>query len=243
MERAAKMLSTNNSEIMRVATAFESQKEYRTVDPDMADQAKLLGRDRFYDALAGRYGLAGNTFQEADKLAQAANADGETALSSLGVSSRYDLSSMTVDEILELADSLRNAKRLTDEQSDLLGFQFGNLSFASDGVFSSSPVAEFARFMEGYGGTSKSRTVDLIQQQEEQLQYLVENDADPKAIDGSRAVLSQLRQMQVEEALFAQMDAARDRRDEGSSGFGPFGASTDLFSLPPSALSLFAQAG
>ncbi|MEQ8444060.1 MAG: hypothetical protein RIM72_08340 [Alphaproteobacteria bacterium] len=237
------MLSTNNSDIMRVATAFESQKELRTVDPEVADQTKLLGRDRFYDALAGRYGLAGNIFREADRMAQAAGADGDTALSGLDLTQRYDLSAMTVDDILALAEQLRGARQLTGEQADLMGYRLDNLSFSSDGAFSSSPVAEFARFMEGYGGSGNNRTVNLIRQQEEQLQYLVENDADPKAIAGSRAVLSQLRQMQVEEALFAQMDAARERKDDRSSGgFGPFGASTDLFSLPPSAVSLFAQA-
>ena len=46
------MLSNNNSEIFRVATAYAAAKKSATVEPDAAQAVRDLGRDRFYDALA-----------------------------------------------------------------------------------------------------------------------------------------------------------------------------------------------
>jgi hypothetical protein len=231
------MLGTNNSDIYRVATAFEGDKEFRTVEPDAAAATRELGRARFYDALAGRYGLPGTAFTQADAVAEAAQAPGSTPVSDLAVADTLDLSRMTVDQVIDLADMLRGSGRLTDEPADLLSYRLDGLSYGSESVFSRSPVADFARSLSSGGG---NRTVDLIAQQEEQLRYLTENDADPKAIRGARSVLSQLRQLQLEQALYAQIDAGRDRSDDAAGGFGPFSAATDLISLPPSALSLFA---
>lgn len=233
------MLGTNNSEIYRVATAFEGDKEARTVTPDAAGATRELGRDRFYDALAGRYGLPGSVFTRADAVAEAANADGGTAVADLAATESYDLSRMTVDQVVDLADMLRGAGRLSDDPADLMSYRLGALSFGNEAVFSNSPVADFARSLSNGGG---NRTVDLIAQQEEQLRYLTENDADPKAIQGARSVLSELRQLQLEQALYAQIDAGREKSEDAAGGFGPFGATTDLLSFPPSALSLFAAA-
>ncbi|NMM46629.1 hypothetical protein HH303_19215 [Rhodospirillaceae bacterium KN72] len=49
------MLSNNNSEIFRVATAYAAAKKSATVEPDAAQAVRDLGRDRFYDALANDY--------------------------------------------------------------------------------------------------------------------------------------------------------------------------------------------
>ena len=49
------MLSTDNSEIFRVATAYAAAKKSATVEPDAAQAVRDLGRDRFYDALANDY--------------------------------------------------------------------------------------------------------------------------------------------------------------------------------------------
>lgn len=173
------MLDENNSAIFRVATAFEAQKEARTVTPDAAAATRELGRERFYDAFAGRYGLPGN------------------ALSAP-------------------AAALRSGSAETE---------------------SASPLAAFARTLTG-GSPMGNRTDSLIAQQQEQIAYLTENDADPKAIRGAKAVLSELQQLRIEQSLYAQMDAQRDRSDRDTTGFGPFGAAYDGLSMPPSLLTL-----
>ena len=243
------MLSDNTSDIFRVATAYEGAKESWSIEPDAASATRELGRARFWDAFAGRYGLPGAALSDAEAQAEAATASGETAVGALAISQRYDLSNMSIDDVLGLADELRAAQRLTQESADLLGYRFDALSFGGDSVFSNSPVAEFARSLQGSSGTS--RTLDLIAQQEEQVQYLVDNDADPRAIYNANSVLGQLRLYEREQQLYAQIEASRRDRDEdalsglgggglGGGGIGPFSAPTDLISLPPGAISLFA---
>lgn len=203
------MLPTNNSSIYRVATAYEAAKQSQTVAPDAAALTRDLGRARFYDALAGRYGLPGSALSGAHEAAQ--------------------------------ADDLKNAGWLGQTDTDLRQYTMQTLPFGLDSLFSSSPVAAFARAMGQNSSSASSRTLDLIRQQEEQILYLSDNDADPRALRGAKAVLGQLRLLQAEQSLYAQMDAARDKADDRqtSGGFGPFGAMTDLMSLPPSTIALF----
>lgn len=226
-----------NTSIYRVATAYEAAKKSRTVTPDAAEATRELGRARFYDALAGRYGLPGSAFTGTEGFAQAAQASEDTPVSELDITQAYDLRSMSIDQVLELADTLRGAGRLEPGEGDLLGYRLDALTYHGDTVFSNSPVADFTRSLSQ--GRGQSRTVDLIAQQEEQLQYLTENNADPKAIRGAQNVLAQLRLLQAEQALYAQMNAGREGREE-SAGFGPFSGPTDLMSLPSSAVSMFA---
>ncbi len=227
------MLPTNNASIYRVATAYEAAKEAQTVAPDAASATRDLGRARFYDALAGRYGLPGDALSGLGGSAFPDDPDTEQ---------RYDLQSMSVDEILALADSLRGSGRLESGDADLMGYHLDALPFAQDSVFSRSPVADFARSLTGTRSSAADRTLDLIGQQEEQIRYLTENDADPRAIRGAKAVLGQLHQLRAEQALYAQMDSSRDSRDKKESGgFGPFGALTDLINLPASTLALFSS--
>ncbi len=223
------MPQTFSSDIFRVATAYEASNDSRTVVPDAAEGVRAQGRARFYDALAGRYGLPGSIFAEGSRDDTARNP----------VSDYFNLRAMTFNQTDGLADMLRDTGRLDRTDSDLLSYRLGGLSYAGDAVFSTSPVAQFARQMAGARGTD--RTTDLIAQQEEQLGYLTENDADPKAIRGARNVLTQLRQLQIEQSLYAQFDSARDRRSGKDGGFGPFGAAVDMISLPPSAIALFSQ--
>jgi hypothetical protein len=236
------MLPTNNSSIYRVATAYEVAKQSQTVVPDAAETTRAIGRARFYDALAGRYGLPGSALAGAEAAAQAYSQTGDTTGSD--IAQRYDLSAMTVDEIQALADELKGAGRLDQSGADLMQYNLPDLPFGSDSVFSTSPVAAFARAMGQGGSTASRRTLDLITQQQEQIEYLSENNADPRAVRGAQAVLGQLRLLQAEQALYAQMDGARDKRmdqgqDRQSGSFGPFGAMTDLMSLPASAIALF----
>ena len=234
------MLPTNNSSIYRVATAYEAAKQSQTVAPDAADLTRDLGRARFYDALAGRYGLPGSALSGVRETAQAGGKSGTTSSVDQNIAQRYDLSALSVDEIISLADDLKNAGRLDQSDTDLMQYNMQSLPFGVDSVFSTSPVAAFARAL-GQGSSTGSRTLDLIRQQEEQIQYLSDNDADPRALRGAKAVLGQLRLLQAEQSLYAQMDAARDKADDRqtSGGFGPFGAMTDLMSLPPSTIALF----
>ncbi|MBO6835523.1 MAG: hypothetical protein JJ881_05060 [Alphaproteobacteria bacterium] len=166
------MPQTFSSDIFRVATAYEASKDSRTVVPDAAEGVRAQGRARFYDALAGRYGLPGSIFGEGSRDDTARNP----------VSDYFNLRAMTFNQTDGLADMLRDTGRLDRTDSDLLSYRLGGLSYAGDAVFSTSPVAQFARQMAGARGTD--RTTDLIAQQEEQLRYLTENDADPKAIRG-----------------------------------------------------------
>lgn len=234
---AASQSGTGSTSIYRVATAYEAAKESRTVTPDAAEATREIGRARFYDALAGRYGLPGNALTGAADFAQAAQASDQTAVSELSIGQRYDLRNMTIAQVLDLADTLRSAGRLEPGEGDLLGYRLDALTYRGDSVFSQSPVADFARSLSQGSGTT--RTVDLISQQEEQLQYLSENDADPKAIRGAQNVLAQLRLLQAEQALYAQMNSNADDQ-AGNGGFGPFSGPTDLMSLPSSAVSMFA---
>lgn len=223
------------SSIYRVATAYEAAKETRTVEPDKAEGVRALGRARFYDALAGRYGLPGSVFSDPRHAP-------DTPVSDTAAGARYNLHEMTVGDVMDLADSLRNGGALDGETADLLGYRMDSLPFATDGVFSASPVADFARGLQRDGG-ARQRTVDLIAQQQEQLRYLTENRADPRAIRGAQRVLAQLRMLETEQALYAQMDSAR--RDTpmgggGGGGIGPFSGLVDTVSFPPEALTLFA---
>ena len=227
------MLPTNNSSIYRVATAYEAAKQSQTVAPDAADLTRDLGR-------AGRYGLPGSALSGVRETAQAGGKSGTTSSVDQNIAQRYDLSALSVDEIISLADDLKNAGRLNQTDTDLMQYTMQTLPFGLDAAFSTSPVAAFARAL-GQGSSTGSRTLDLIRQQEEQIQYLSDNDADPRALRGAKAVLGQLRLLQAEQSLYAQMDAARDKADDRqtSGGFGPFGAMTDLMSLPPSTIALF----
>lgn len=222
-----------SSDIFRVATAYEASKETRTVSPDAAEAAKSLGRARFYDALAGRYGLPGSIFDASD------NAPSGLAAAGNPVSDYFNLRAMTVAHTQGLADRLSGAGRLDRQDGDLLGYRLDSLPYAGDSVFSTSPVAQFVRQLSSARG--ENRTTDLIAQQEEQLRYLTQNEADPKAVRGARNVLAQLRQLQIEQNLYAQFDSSRDYRDRNRSGTGPFGAAIDMISLPPSAISLFSR--
>lgn len=233
------MLPTNNSDIYRVATAYAAAKDAQTVAPDQADLTRELGRMRFYDALAGRYGLPGSIYTDAIAASET-DAGGDSGAAS-GDATGYDLSNMTVDQVLHLADSLRASGKLDQQSADLMGYRLDALPFSMEQVFTSSPVADFARSLgQGQSGAG-ARTLDLIRQQEDQLRYLTENNADPRAIRGAQSVLGQLRQLQVEQALYAQIDAGRKGGDRDSGGFGPFGATTDMMSLPPSAIAMFSQ--
>lgn len=226
------MPQTFNSDIFRVATAFEAAKGTRTVEPEAAAAVKTLGRARFYDALAGRYGLPGAIYESTE------HADTRD-MSGNPVADYFDLRAMTFSRTTGLAEMLNGAGRLGREDSDLLAYRLGALSYSSDSIFSTSPVARFARQLSDSRRTD--RTTDLIVQQESQLRYLSENNADPRAIRGARNVLSQLRQLQIEQSLYAQFDSARDRRTQGRSGLGPFGAAIDMMSFPASALGLLSQ--
>ena len=230
------MLPTDNADIFRVATAYEGAKESWSVSPDAAPATRDLGRERFWDAFAGRYGLPGSALSNAEAQAEAAMASSDTSIDGLAISQRYDLSAMSLDDVLSLADELRAAQRLSSESADLLGYRLDALSFGADSVFSNSPVADFARSLQGSSGSS--RTLDLIAQQEEQVQYLIDNDADPRAIYNANSVLTQLRLYEREQQLYDQINSGR--RDQDQGGFGPFAAPTDLISLPPGAISLFA---
>jgi hypothetical protein len=227
------------SSIFRVATAYEAAKETQTVEPEKAEGVRALGRARFYDALAGRYGLPGSAFS--DPIAARDRPAAETQ-----AGARYDLHAMTVGEVLDLAEELRGGGALDAEAADLLGYRLDALPFAADSVFSASPVADFARSLQR-DGSPRGRTTDLIAQQQEQLRYLTENGADPRAIRGAQRVLGQLQLLDAEQALYAQIDSnRRDFRDGGAGsgggfgGLGPFGALTDTLSFPADALTLFA---
>ncbi|MDF1748444.1 MAG: hypothetical protein P1V34_06175 [Alphaproteobacteria bacterium] len=235
------MLPTNNSSIYRVATAYEAAKQSQTVVPDAAQATKEIGRARFFDALAGRYGLPGSVLSGATDAAQAYGKSDNTETADMDIAKRYDLSALSIEEILSLADDLKTAGRLDTSSADLMKYNMQALPFGQDSVFSTSPVAAFARAMGQGSSSAANRTLDLIRQQEEQIQYLSENDADPRALRGAKAVLGQLRLLQAEQTLYAQMDSARDRTDDRKTGggFGPFGAMTDLMSLPASAIALF----
>lgn len=241
------MVTSNSSDIFRVATAYEGAKESWSVTPDTAEATRALGRARFWDAFAGRYGLPGAALASAETQAEAALSDGQTAVDGLRLSQRYDLSHMTVDDVLSLAEDLRAAQRLTQEDADLLSYRLDGLSFGTDRVFSNSPIAEFARSLQTGASRGLSRTLDLIAQQEEQVQYLIDNNADSRAIYNANSVLSQLRLYEREQQLYAQINASRDARGQdafggvfGGAQFGPFSAPADLISLPPAAISLFA---
>lgn len=230
------MATAAASSIYRVATAYEAAKETRTIEPEKAEGVRALGRARFYDALAGRYGLPGSAFSEPMRGLDRPVAETEAGR-------RYDLHAMSVGEVLGLADELRGRGSLDTEAADLLGYRLEALPFAADGVFSRSPVADFARSLQRETAP-RGRTLDLIAQQQDQLRYLTENGADPRAIRGAQRVLAQLQLLDTEQALYAQIDSgrrdARDARDGGGGALGPFSAITDTLSFPADALTLFA---
>ncbi len=207
-------LATDNSDIYRTASAFEASKESRLVKPEEADLVRERGRAVFYNQLMGRYGLPGSAATSLEQPVAETSAGG-----------RYDLTDMTVTDVLSLAQELTGGTSV--------GFP---------------------------GASSSSNATSLVTEYEAHLEHLIEEDADPGAIDGARNVLEQARLMQAEQALYRSLDAARDNQEEGDgfgfgslglggflgsglgagggNGLGPFGAPADLLSLPPAAITM-----
>ncbi|MEQ8602659.1 MAG: hypothetical protein RIB45_05020 [Marivibrio sp.] len=201
--------------IFRAATQAVALREATTLRPEKADAAAAMGRDRFWDVFAGRFGLPGAAFTEPrDLAAQAAQRDGASA------GSRYDLTAMSARQVIELADRLRADGALEAEPADLLGLRPQALPYAGDPVFSASPVSRLAAELSGGFGPRFDGTWNWIAEHTAQHRYLVEEGGDARAVRGSERLLQQLYQLQAEQALYAVQDQARDRREEGRAGAG-----------------------
>jgi hypothetical protein len=182
----------------------------------------------FSDAFWGRYGLAGNTGQALGRL-------NEKVLDS-AFASQFDLTSMRGVDVIELAQKLVTAARLTQDDGNLLGFNFGSLGYSSSSLFQSSPlsviansfgfgdsgVVGFGSAFMGFGGQDNS--YNMISEYQNQIKYLTDNDADPKAINGAKRVLAQLYQLNAERALYASLrpNDDDDRYGGGTANNNPF---------------------
>lgn len=212
--------------IFRVATQAVALREAMTVRPDKADAAAALGRDRFWDVFAGRFGLPGAAFTQPRELAAQtapaaqASAEGDGG----GDGPRYDLSAMSARQVIDLADRLRDAGALDAEPRDLLALRPQGLPYAADPVFAASPVSRLAAGLSSGFGPRFDGTWNWIAEHTAQHRYLVEEGGDPRAVRGSERLLEQLYQLQAEQALYAVQDQARARRegDRAAGGGDPF---------------------
>ncbi|RED52536.1 hypothetical protein [Aestuariispira insulae] len=198
-------MERSNAEVMRVATQFEAMRRTVSVDPDNADMTRQKGREEFYNSFMGRYGLPGSAK--------------DPAITDLpGLAEAYDLSSMSVREVIALAGDLMKAGMGQGLETSLLGFDFSNLPFAEDPIFHQSPLF-FINSTLGLPGR-RDRSYDWIMEYEAQLKHLTEEGGDARAIDATRNVLGQLRKLQAERNMYAAMGLdGGDDEDVGQDGF------------------------
>lgn len=198
--------------IFRTATQAVAWRRATTVPPEKAEAAAALGRDRFWDVFAGRFGLPGAAFTAPRDLAAEAASGADAA------GPRFDLTAMSARQVISLADRLRAEGALGDEPADLLGLRPHGLPYADDPVFSASPVSRLAAGLSGGLGPRFDGTWNWIAEHTAQHRYLVEEGGDPRAVRGSERLLEQLYQLQAEQALYAVQDQTRERREEGRAG-------------------------
>lgn len=202
-------LSTDNSDIYRTATAYEASKETRLVKPEDADRVRADGRAKFYNALMGRYGLPG-----------AAAARMETPVAETAAGARYDLSDMTVTDVLTLAQELTGG---ANSGASLLGA-------VSQSDPTQSLIAEYEARLDtliAEGGDPKA--IEGSRNVLNQARLMQAEQALYRSLDAARG--------------------DRDDETTGFGGFlnagigtadalGPFAAPTALTSLPSSAIAL-----
>jgi len=228
----------STSALFRTATAFEAARQAVSVQPDDADKVAETGRARFYDALAGRYGLPGSALVAPARAVMPD--DSPDSLHPDSLPAAHDLRAMTTEAVRDLARRLTDAGRIDGEAGALMGLDFASLPYAADQALQRSPLSLFAG---AWGQGQRTGTWDWIVQHTEQHRHLVAEGGDPRAIDGSKRVLDQLHQLQAERALYATQDRARDGRDDGERGQGWGGASLlgnpfDSLAMPSELLGL-----
>lgn len=188
-------------DVFRAATAHEAMRRAVTVAPDKADAAAERGRARFFDALAGRYGLPGSIFPAAP------------------FEETGDPTRLTVDGVRALARRFAEAGALDRDAAGVLGLDFGGLDFAATPVFQRSPLGLFAQAY-GDGGFGVGRTWDWLATHHAQHRFLVAEGGDPAAIAASEQVLHQLEQLRAERAFYAVAFDADANRNPPNRGHG-----------------------
>ena len=211
-------MERSNVDVMRSDTQLEVTRRKLAGEPERADLVRARGRDSFYDAFWGRYGLPGNT------LSQPVSAID-------GVKDGFDLTNMSAADVIALAQDLVNSGKLEGQEGALLGFDFDRLSFAGDMAFLSSPLALLQGGLSQ--GTATSRTYNWLNEYQSQLLHLQENNASSAAIDGTRNVLDQLNLLQTEQNMYWAMGLYSDGSKRDSTGFlsGGLVAPTNLVAL------------
>lgn len=215
-------MERSNADWFKTATEYEALRQKTTVTSDQAETAKAQGREQFYTAFWGRYGLSGNPMDaqlDADEIAQ-----------------EFDLTSMSVRDVIALAGDLLKSGLGQAQDMALLGFDFAQLSYVGDEAFRASPL-NLINSSLGLSGR-KDQTFNWIMEYEAQLRHLNENGGDAKAIQGTRNVLGQLRQLQTERNMYAAMglDGRDDEKervglDQGFYGNGNLLSPTIMASL------------
>lgn len=194
----------------------------------------------FLDAWFGRLAVPG---QIASRLPPA-GAVGTTVMADHPIAARYDVSAMTADDVISLARELEGAGRLSALDSRLLSFG----SFGSGGLFSpmtgAAGASPLAALYQGFFSTGRGdRTADMMAEYASELEWLKTNGGSAEAIQGTRNVLTQLRMLATERAMFGAADGGRDR--DRSFGGGAAGGLMGLAGagLPISAEMLLAMNG
>lgn len=196
----------------RVATQLQAMRQRLAVPADEAGAVRAQGRARFYDAFWGIGAAAtdnGDAFARVKDLA--------------GVEERYDLTNMTVQEVVALARDITGGGYLSAAQGDLLGLSFNRLPYAWSAPFQASPLVILAGGMSGRAGMQQS--YNWLNIYRDQTGFLQDTDAPGAAIDDSQRVLAELERLQAEQSMYWAIDLARtgpgSRRQNG--GFGGYG--------------------
>ena len=183
-------MERSNAEVMRAASQFEAMRRRTGIDPGEAEIAREQGREQFYNSFMGRYGLPADV--------------GETAVADLpGLAQAYDLTNLSVRDVVSLAGDLMKAGMGSVLDMSLLGFNYADLPYAEDPVFHNSPLF-YINSTLGLPGR-RDRSYDWMMEYEAQLRHLTENGGDARAIESTRNVLAQLRKLQAERNMYAAM--------------------------------------
>lgn len=197
-------MERSNVDVMRSATQLEAMRRGLGVDPMRADEARTQGRDAFYNAFWGRYGLPGNVLSN--------------PISTVGdFEDRFDLTDMSATDVIALARDLLSSGLTGRTEASLLGFDFDALPFAGDRAFLSSPLAILQ------GGLSQptalGRSYNWLNEYQSQLTHLQDNGAAPTAVKSTRNVLDQLNRLQTEQNMYWAMGFYSEGSKRQGDGF------------------------